>query len=448
MATITGLTAYRMLQIENQSIVDGEIVNDNLILSRFDGNTINAGNVRGPEGPQGGTLTIKGSVSLITNLPTSGNSTNDAYIVDENSHIYVWNGTTWIDAGTMQGPAGIGIPSGGISGQILVKDTTTDYDTSWADNVTPAVKYLVKNTTGTIATAGTVIYITGSDGTNITFSRADADTEITSSKTVGLIETDIAINGTGYVVTEGLLSGLNTATATVGQSVWLSSTVGGFVFNAPPAKPAHSVYLGVVTRSNANNGEIFVKVQNGYEINELHDVNASTPSNGDILKWDSTTSMWISSTLAASNIPASLSSTTSVNGTTIPSSATLLTSTSTTVPTAVTATSASQFGFMGLPQVIATGNLSLTAVHAGKHIYTTTTGLTHTIPASTTALEIGTTFVFINPGAVSTSIAINTDTLYLAGTGTTGTRTLAAYGMATAVKVTATSWVISGNGLT
>jgi hypothetical protein len=139
---------------------------------------------------------------------------------------------------------------------------------------------------------------------------------------------------------------------------------------------------------------------------------------------------------------------TSINGTTIPSSATLLTSTSTTVPTAANATSASQFGFMGLPQVSTATGLSLTAAHAGKHIYTTATAQTHTIPANISVpLEIGTTIVFINPAAVSTSIAITTDTMYLAGTGTTGTRALAAYGMATAVKTTATTWMISGNGL-
>jgi hypothetical protein len=60
---------------------------------------------------------------------------------------------------------------------------------------------------------------------------------------------------------------------------------------------------------------------------------------------------------------------------------------------------------------------------------------------------VGTTITFIN--MINTvTIAITTDTMYLAGAGTTGSRTLAAYGMATAVKVTSTSWIISGNGLT
>lgn len=53
MATITGLTAARMLEIEGASVVDGAVVGDDLILEKHDGSTINAGNVRGPEGPVG-----------------------------------------------------------------------------------------------------------------------------------------------------------------------------------------------------------------------------------------------------------------------------------------------------------------------------------------------------------------------------------------------------------
>lgn len=110
--------------------------------------------------------------------------------------------------------------------------------------------------------------------------------------------------------------------------------------------------------------------------------------------------------------------------------------------------SADNVGYVGMPQVSTATGLTLSASHAGKHIYTTATGQTHTIPANASVpLEIGTTIVFINPAAVTASIAITTDTLLLAGAGTTGTRTLAPYGMATAVKVTATSWLISGNGL-
>jgi hypothetical protein len=139
---------------------------------------------------------------------------------------------------------------------------------------------------------GSVVYVSSADGTNMNVSLADADTEATSSKTMGLLETALATGDIGYVVTEGLLYGLNTNAATAGQAVWLSSTAGQFVFGSPPAKPAHSVYLGVVTRVQSVNGEIFVKVQNGYEIEELHNVSISSPANNQILAYESATSLW------------------------------------------------------------------------------------------------------------------------------------------------------------
>ena len=110
---------------------------------------------------------------------------------------------------------------------------------------------------------------------------------------------------------------------------------------------------------------------------------------------------------------------------------------------------ASSVGYVGLPQVLlASGGLTLSKANAGEHIYVTGSSQTITIPANSAApLEIGTTIVVINQN-VTSSIAITSDTLRLAGTATTGTRTLAAYGIATLVKVDATTWIASGNGLT
>ena len=124
------------------------------------------------------------------------------------------------------------------------------------------------------------------------------------------------------------------------------------------------------------------------------------------------------------------------------------------VPTQGTTTSgASGLGYMGMPQNVNPGSVSIQATDAGKHLYYTTTGQTLTIPAATAlALPIGFTFTVINAAAVRTTIAITTDTMYLAGTGATGSRTLVPYGMATAVKVSGVSsagvWMISGSGLT
>jgi hypothetical protein len=116
---------------------------------------------------------------------------------------------------------------------------------------------------------------------------------------------------------------------------------------------------------------------------------------------------------------------------------------------ATNADTAASAGYMGMPQVIlASGGLTLSKAHAGDHIYVTGSSQTITIPAnSSVPFEIGTTIVVIN-GNVTSSIAITTDTLRLAGGTTTGTRSLAVYGMATLVKIDATTWIASGNGLT
>jgi hypothetical protein len=119
---------------------------------------------------------------------------------------------------------------------------------------------------------------------------------------------------------------------------------------------------------------------------------------------------------------------------------------------ATTASTAASVGYMGIPQsatAAVSNNTTLVIGDAGKHIYVNTSSQTITIPAnSVVPYPIGTAITFIaGPSAGSVTIA-NNDTMYLVGAGTTGSRTLAAYGSATAMKVSATAWFIAGTGLT
>lgn len=111
--------------------------------------------------------------------------------------------------------------------------------------------------------------------------------------------------------------------------------------------------------------------------------------------------------------------------------------------------SAEEFGFKGIPQNPQSGDYTLVLTDAGKSIYDTGTGSrTYTIPAnSSVAFPVGTAITLINFGTGNRTIAITTDTLYLSGTGTTGSRTLAQYGIATVIKITSTAWMVSGTGL-
>lgn len=154
-----------------------------------------------------------------------------------------------------------------------------------------------------------------------------------------------------------------------------------------------------------------------------------------------------SPTIASNNASAASIFTSNVTGITIGSS----TIRTTAFPAdGTTSTAASGSGFMGMPQVVvSSGGRTLAATDAGKHIYmTTTSGQTITIPANgTTAFPIGTTIVIINGNGISTTISITTDTLRLANTTSTGSRTLASNGMCTLVKINTTEWIVGGNGI-
>lgn len=116
-----------------------------------------------------------------------------------------------------------------------------------------------------------------------------------------------------------------------------------------------------------------------------------------------------------------------------------------------TADSSGVVGYMGIPQNSQNGNYNVLLGDAGKHIYHPTgqAAATYTFPAnSNVSFTVGSAVTIINGSANNVTIALTTDTLYLSSNGATGSRTLTQWGVATAVKITNTSWVISGSNLT
>lgn len=118
-----------------------------------------------------------------------------------------------------------------------------------------------------------------------------------------------------------------------------------------------------------------------------------------------------------------------------------------------TGLTANEVGFRKIPQNSQSTAYTCVAADSGKHIFhpsADTSARSWEIPSNASvAYPIGTAITFVNQhGAGTITITINTDTMYLAGAGTTGARTLAVNGIATAMKVTATEWIISGTGLT
>ena len=153
---------------------------------------------------------------------------------------------------------------------------------------------LVKNATGASIAKGKVVYISGAQGQRPTITLSDADTETTSSKTFGLAAEAIADGAEGFVTTFGVLRGVNTDGLTQGAALWLSSTAGNYTTSIP-AEPAHSVFIGYVVKAHATAGEIFVNIQNGYELTELHGVvieNNGSVADNEVLAYDDVSGLW------------------------------------------------------------------------------------------------------------------------------------------------------------
>lgn len=160
--------------------------------------------------------------------------------------------------------------------------------TAWVNGYASTVTY-VRNAESTTLTTGTVVYLFGATGDHASVKRADKSSDTTSSKTVGIVAANITANNNGPVVTRGYVDGIDLSTGyAAGDILWLNSN-GGFTKTKAVA-PDHLVFVGVVVRATVN-GIIYVATQNGYELDELHNVSATSPSAGDFLKYNG--SLWV-----------------------------------------------------------------------------------------------------------------------------------------------------------
>jgi hypothetical protein len=206
--------------------------------------------------------------------------------------------------------------------QILNKPTipmqTNQLTNNGADGVNPFITALdiptagqagtivreVKNMTGATLTKGTVVFISGANGNKPLVTKALATSDALSSRTFGLLQSNILNNGVGYCVVIGDLSGLDTSAFTEGAQLYLSGTVAGTFTETKTLAPTHLVYVGKVTRSHPTQGQIEVQIQNGYELNEIHDVAISSIANNQALVYESATTLWKNKTLTASDVGA------------------------------------------------------------------------------------------------------------------------------------------------
>ena len=416
----------------------------------------------------GGTFALSPSGSFYsptsptTALLVRGSASMTAYMLEiQNVSGTLMGG--WDANGVLRAAQGSVIDVVGASGASAV-------NTLWATNTSGSITIGAGLTNGTLTIAGGT-GVNGSSAVNIvsgstvsyTLNIATGVTSTTNTKTINIgtlgatgSTTSIAIGsttGTSTTVVNGTLqNGLIAAGGTgVTANIFHDVTTGTVAVGSNVGGG------GTLSLASNTSGSLTISIGMGSTTSG----NTKTIGLGNWGLAGSTTNIIIGSATGTSTT--TINGIAVIGGTTIPAATTFVTQLNlqtqitngitslpaAALPSAGTITTAAQIGYMGMPQNLNPGAYTITAADDGKHLYYTTTAQTVTIPANATlALPIGFSFAIVNATGVTTSIAITTDTLLLAGVGTTGTRTLAAFGMATALKITATTWIISGNGLT
>jgi hypothetical protein len=142
------------------------------------------------------------------------------------------------------------------------------------------------------------VKISGAQGQRPKVALAQADNDLNSADTIGLVTETILDNEEGFVTTSGIVRNINTTGSLQSESwndgdvLYLSGTIAGRITNVKPQAPIHTVIVGFVIYAHANQGKIFVKVDNGYEIDELHNVKITSVADKDVLRYNTSLGVW------------------------------------------------------------------------------------------------------------------------------------------------------------
>ena len=210
------------------------------------------------------------------------------------------NPTGIATVGTTRWNDTIGSSETTLKGGNVVLKNGVDLVARVVNKVTPAITLTKANYT--------VVKVSGAQGQRLAIDLAKADTDNNSADTLGLVIETISPNQEGFIMCVGQLSEINTTgslqseTWADGDVLYLSPTVKGAITNVKPnGSTGHIVVIGYVEYAHAIHGSIYVKIMNGWELDELHNVyiNPSTLANNDILTYESSTSLWKNKTVSS-----------------------------------------------------------------------------------------------------------------------------------------------------
>ena len=238
-------------------------------------------------------------VPTLAQVLASGNSSNNLDIIDIDKLDFNTGTSDTAGEGQMAWNDTLGTVDLGLKGGNTISNLGQHIHARVVNKVTP---------NQTLTKAGyKAVRVSGAQGQRLAVALAQADSDANSADTIGLVCESIATNQEGFIVCVGQLEGINTTGSLQGETwadgdvLYLSPTTAGAITNIKPTGAGHIVIIGYVEYSHINQGKIYVKVMNGWELDELHDVSITSPVNNDALIYESSTQLWKNKTIGGWN---------------------------------------------------------------------------------------------------------------------------------------------------
>ena len=311
-------SAVTPLSVVSWGAITGTLSNQTDLQSALDSKALKITAITAGTGlTGGGDLSASRTISMLADVPADSLNFNTAATEAAAIGKMFWNST--------EGSPQVGLAGGNV--QLQLGSMVVAY---------------VRNGEATTLNKGEVVYLFGASGNRAEVKRASNTGDNTSSKTMGIVAESIAANQVGFIVTQGVIDGLSLGSPYVsGDSIYLGTTPGTFT-RVKPTQPNHIVFIGVVERANAGNGQIYIKPQNGFELEELHDVLITSPTDNQTILWNSAITLWTNQTITIgtiSGLSANLSGKVTSVGATSPVVSSGGTTPTISIPVATTATS-------------------------------------------------------------------------------------------------------------
>ncbi len=233
------------------------------------------------------------------------------------------------------------------------------------------------NNSGATILKGKVVQVTGASGQRLTIDLAQANSDLNSLTVLGVALENVSVNSSGFVATDGVIDNVDTSNFTDGQIVFLSPVSAGELTATKPVAPQHMVQIGYVVKGGSvGGGSIYAKVQNGYELGELHDVKTSASAsiaNNEVLAYNTSAGVWTNSTVlldvqasvSALNVQvAAVSALTSVNAAAITSTNAVVSALDTRVGLVSAAVSANAVAIAAVSVLVSALDVRVAAVSA------------------------------------------------------------------------------------